>query len=399
MPFAKVVMYSLCKKGLTSKMEAFDFDEIVNTADISSPAVLKQREKLSAEIYKDIMDENLVCFYNQFPDKVKLFKGHILAAFDGSDLEIPNTILIRSKCGGRDGSVPRAHIDNMFDLLNCFVLNTTVNYGKSNERVKAKENWSKVKELNLNFPIISVRDRGFMSLKEVNLLNESDDLFVIRLDEGNYKDAIAAMTSNDETVEIKFAQSQINKYKESDQKYYEHMKTTKSNASFRVVVIELENGEKSYLATNLTAEKFTYEDIKEIYKLRWGVETNFHILKESLKIESITSSKDELIKQDIYSQMLAFNTIQAFVNANNEKIDQPKYKHEMKTNMNMAIGFFKKFFIHILIENDANKKKFLVERLETAIKQHLVPKRPGRKKPVEHKHKNNKYPINKRKSF
>lgn len=398
MPFPKVVLYSLCKKGLTSKMEIFDFDEIVNTADISSPAVLKQREKLSAKIYEDMMDENNICFYNQFPEKVKLFKGYILAASDGCEFEIPNTILTRNKCGNYTNPAARAHVDNMYDLLNCFVLGTTVNYGKSNERAIAKENWDKVKQLNLNFPIITVRDRGYMSLKEVNQLNENKTKFVIRLDEGNYKETIAALTSNDETVEIAFRPQHIWRYKDSDPEYCKHMKTTRATTSFRMVVVELENGEKQYLATNLSPEEFTTEDIQKIYKLRWGIESSFHTLKESLKIESITSSKDNLIKQDIYSQMLAFNTIQAFVNANNEKIDQSTYKHKMKTNTNMAVGFFKKYFLYILVEEDDTKKKYLLGKLEEGIKRHIVPNRPGRKYTVNKK-KHNKYPINKRKSF
>ena len=42
MPFHKVVLYGLNKKGLTSKMEIEDFTDLINSVDISSPAVLKQ---------------------------------------------------------------------------------------------------------------------------------------------------------------------------------------------------------------------------------------------------------------------------------------------------------------------------------------------------------------------
>lgn len=46
MDFEKVVMYGLNKKGLTSKMEIEEFNEIIDSKDISSPRVLKQQEKL-----------------------------------------------------------------------------------------------------------------------------------------------------------------------------------------------------------------------------------------------------------------------------------------------------------------------------------------------------------------
>ena len=85
MPFEKVVLYGLNKKGITSKMEIEDFTNLINSVDISSPAVLKQRLKLDGKIYLDIMHANLVNFYNNFTDDVKLFHGYILTAIDGSD--------------------------------------------------------------------------------------------------------------------------------------------------------------------------------------------------------------------------------------------------------------------------------------------------------------------------
>ena len=51
MNFEKVVLYSINKRGLTSKMEIEDFTNLINMVDISSPAVLKQRLKLNGKIY------------------------------------------------------------------------------------------------------------------------------------------------------------------------------------------------------------------------------------------------------------------------------------------------------------------------------------------------------------
>jgi len=38
---------------------------------------------------------NLKDFYNDYKEEVKLFKGYILTATDGSDFEIPNTNITR----------------------------------------------------------------------------------------------------------------------------------------------------------------------------------------------------------------------------------------------------------------------------------------------------------------
>ena len=63
----------------------------------------------------------------------------------------------------------------------------------------------------------------------------------------------------------------------------------------RCVKIKLKTSETEIVITNLSKEEVTTEEMNELYHLRWQIEINYHILKESLKIETITSSKDNLI--------------------------------------------------------------------------------------------------------
>ena len=291
----------------------------------------------------------------------------------------------------------KSYVNNSYDVLNGLVLATGLTYGKSDERVKAKENLDKIKSLNLNFPMISIRDRGYISLRDIYNLNKDGDKYIIRFSETFFKSAISKMHSNDEIIAVKPRRDKLHRYKDIDPEYYDCMQATKARVSFRTVIVDLEDGKKAYLATNLAADEFSYADIKEIYRLRWGIETNYNTLKESLKIESISSSKDELIKQDIYSALVAYNTLQFHVIENEPKINPSKYKHKMKPNMNMAIGFFKKYFIYILIESDAVKLKVLMDKLADAICRHLIPIRPNRKYPI--KRSSNKHSITKRKAF
>ena len=46
-------------------MEIEDFTDLINSVDVSYPAVLKQRLKLNGKIYLDIMQTNLVDFYEK----------------------------------------------------------------------------------------------------------------------------------------------------------------------------------------------------------------------------------------------------------------------------------------------------------------------------------------------
>lgn len=400
MNFEKVVMYNLNKKGLTQKMEIEEFNDFVNSKDITNVGVLKQREKLNGDIYKDMMQDNAKAFYNKFPQEVKLFKGYILAGVDGSDFEIPNTLATRKNYNStkNNTSVARAHVSNCFDLLNCYILSTIIGPETSDEREMDRQHLREIKDMKLKNPLLRIKDRGYPSIKDIYYSNKYNDKFVTRLKKTDFKKQISAMKTNDEMIEIPYQYDRVRNYKDSDPEFYKIMEETKESLFVRIVKIVLSTGEEEILMTNLTGDEVTYEEMSDLYHLRWGIETNYHHLKESMKIETITSSKDNLIKQDIYSQMFVYNLLQAFINDVNEKVKDLKYKHEMKVNFNMAIGFFKKFFILILIEEDKELKEKLLYKLEEKIEKYLEPIRPGRKYP-RNKDKKNKYSINKRKSF
>lgn len=400
MSFQNVILYNLNKKGLTSKMEIEEFTEQVNMMNISAPAVLKQRLKLNGKIYLDMLQENLKGFYQEFKEEVKLFNGYIVCAIDGSDFEIPNTIKTRNKYNilHPKECVARASISNMFDILNHYVMDTIIEKYDNSERKMARQNLKNIKDLNLPYSIIRVMDRGYTSLPDMYYSNENNDKYLIRLQNKDFKSQIDKMKSNDEIITIPYQYNRVRYYKKDYPEFYQKMEETKENINLRIIIINNDNGEKIRLATNLTKEEFNYNEIVELYKLRWNIELNYHCLKESLKIETITSSNDIIIEQDIYSQMLVYNLIQAFKQEAEKNIDQNKYKNEMKINMNMAVGFVKKSLLKIILEPNEEIKNKMFELLEQKIEKYLIPIKKDRHYPRNNS-KKNKYSLNKRKSF
>ena len=57
--------------------------------------------------------------------------------------------------------------------------------------------------------------------------------------------------------------------------------------SLRMVKILLENGNLEVLATNLSQTEFHTEEIKELYHMRWGIETAYETLKNRLQLENL----------------------------------------------------------------------------------------------------------------
>ncbi len=84
-------------------------------------------------------------------------------------------------------------------------------------------------------------------------------------------------------------------------------KSLPEEITIRLVTVMLSTGEIEVLATSLLNE-FTPLNFKELYGLRWGVETFFGKLKGRLSLDNFTGKSVESIKQDLYSTILISNT-------------------------------------------------------------------------------------------
>lgn len=396
-----LIYYSINNRGKTTKMELYDFIEQYNYENVSDVALLKQREKLNEEIFKELNRSSLKDFYHLFSDEVKTYKGYILTAIDGSDCEVPNTVITRERyksiSGKNDGKVARIKLSNCYDLLNQYVLDTEIEEYKHSENDLAERHMKQVEEIISDYPIISIRDRGYLSLSYMFHSIIENKKFVIRLNQRYFKLEQNLMTTNDEWIEIQYQYDRIRKHIKDDEElynYYESGKTIK----IRFVNIKLPTGEIETIMTNLESDKFSTEDINNIYQLRWGIETSYAYLKESMMITNISSSKDSIIKQEIYSQMMVYNIMQSIINDLENDIKQEKYKYPMKININMAIGFVKRFLLKILLEDNEEEKQRLSDLLFENILKNIVPIRKNRHYKRDKIHKN-KHPINKRKSI
>lgn len=398
-----LILYTLNNRGKTTKMELYDFIQEYNIENVSAPALLKQREKLNEEFFKELNKESLMRFYGEFPQEVKTYKGYVLGAIDGSDCEVPNTKETRDRYKSINSEdkerIARIKLSNCYDVINGYVLDTEIAEYKHWEMDLAKKNIKNTSYISEYFPIIYVMDRGYFSLATMyHFINEEVN-FIIRLNKNFLKPEQMAMKSNDEVVEVKYQYDRIRNYKDKDDEFYNYYENG-NTISLRFVNIELSTGEIETIMTNISSDKLSSEDINKIYQLRWGIETSYHELKESMQVTNISSSKDTIIKQEIYSQMAVYNIVRSIANDLNTQINQEEFKHPMKVNFNMAVGFVKRFLIKILIEENEKKRNELSEVLFNNILKNLIPIRKGRKYSRDKNKKlTNKHPINKRKSI
>lgn len=400
MDFEKVIHYILNKKGLSTNMEINNFFNKINEdTEISAQSLLDQRLKLKAEVFVELNEDYLKGFYSEYRETdVKNYKGYILKAIDGTDFEIPNTEKSKDVFGrvkAKEGeSIPRTSVSMCYDVLNGYIIDVIPEKYRSNEIYMAKSHMRKDQKITENYNSIYIMDRNYVSFDFLAFLQKSNIKFLSRLNLGYYRKETENMKTKDEIVEIAHTKERMKRKYFEDEKTREYAKENKIEV--RILKYVLKTGEEEYLITNL--KEFSYEELFEIYGKRWNIETLYNSLKNKLQIEKFTSSKEEIIKQDIYASTLVYNMVQTMKNEATEDIEQKNYKHEMKINENISIGLFKNEMIYIMLENDNKKRLKRYDKLCKKILKYKIPIRKDRQYKIQRR-PDNQNSYNKLKSF
>lgn len=376
------------------------FNKMNEETEMSAQSLLDQRLKLNPEIFVDLNTEYLKGFYDEYRDiDVKTYKGYILKAIDGSDFEIPNTSKAKKEYGAVKSQVgetiPRTSVSMCYDLLNQYIIDVIPEKYRTSELEMAKNHMDKDNQITKDYKSIYVMDRNYVSLEFIIYMKKNNISFVSRLQSTYYQKEIKSMKNSDEIIELQHTSDRLSKRYFRDENLRTYAKKQQSTR-IRIIKYILNTGEEEYLITNI--EDFSYDDIVEIYKKRWGIETLYYSLKSKLQIEKFTSSNKTIIEQDVYSGVLVYNMIQTMKNEATEEIEQKKYKHEMKVNENIAIGLFKEEMIYIMLEDDEEKRLKRYDKLSKKILKYKIPIRKDRQYKIQRRVEN-KNSYNKLKGF
>jgi hypothetical protein len=405
MGFSKVIKYNINKKGLTSAMELNKYFEESESESMSTQSMLDQRKKLNPTVFKILNAEYLKGFYTEHEAEVKTYKGYLLKAIDGSDIEVPNTQETREKFGEARSksaeSVARAGVSVLYDVLNNYILASEAGeFHIAEIKAAVKHMESEVTDdggsITGNFDSIYLMDRNYVSICFMTYMEMRGKKFLQRLKSNSYyMEETSRMSENDEILELKHTKHRMEKYRFFDEDIRKYAKS-KKHTRVRVLKHTLSTGEIEYLITNI--EDFSYDEIVELYSKRWGIETLYYSLKWKLQLEKFTSANRTIIEQDIFSSVLVYNMVQTLKTEAEETIEQSRYKHEMKVNENMAIGLFKSKILRIMLETNDELRLKLYDALCADMAKHIIPVRKGRRYPRKFK-RYNRHSFNKSRSF
>ena len=160
----------------------------------------------------------------------------------------------------------------------------------------------------------------------------------------------------------------------------------------RLVKIILDTGETEVLMTNLyDRDNYTKEDLKEVYHLRWGIETYYGYMKEELQLGQFSGIRQICIEQDFAANLFLFN-IQSLIEKQTEPYLESvsrKRKYRYKINKNSSWASLKNRVVNLFLHDDS---RTVLSELEKVFGNYLEPIRPGRKYPrIKRRKPNVKY--------
>ena len=384
-------------------MELRSFYKLLASKEtLSRAGYLKQRLKLNPLAFLDLAKYHAKSFY-QDPIMVKKKNNYLILAADGSAINIPTTDENLSVYGNssRKNVKPQAQlsISCLYDTLNRMIVDCSINRWKFSEREQALFHMDNMSEVIGKQPCLLIFDRGYPSGEFFIDLMERQLKFIVRLLSSTFKKELKQMTSNDCLIKIVFDTTRINPHQGTSA----GDKLAKAGSiSLRFVRVLLKNGDYEYLATNLTPDEFTTNEIADLYAIRWGIETVFDDLKNKLCIENFTGTKPILLEQDIYATIYLCNIINDLVLEAQMELEQEAGqhgKHVMAINKNIAIGIMKEDLIYFILEKSDRKRKARMDSIINEIKRNLLPVRKGRHFPRTKGQLVGKYSNSRKKSY
>lgn len=372
-------------------MELREFKDMFKMPSrISKSGYHQQRMKLNPLAFLDLLRFHAKNIYED-NNGVLNWKGYLLLAADGSDVNVPLTKENVQKYGnaahkGKETKErPQVGVSAVFDVLNRIILDMSINQCKFDERKAAAEHLKNIKGIIGERNSILTADRGYPGACFILDLMEMNQYFVIRLASTHYKREILSMNSDDQWIDIVFDKTRINPYRtKGDLKTAERLERT-GKIRLRFVKVLLTTGETEYILTNVPESVISQKEMKTIYHYRWEIETCYDELKNKLQLENFTGQKPIIIEQDIFAAGYLYNLISDIINDVEDEMEESgKYKdrkYPMAVNRNLAIGILKEELIRLILEKDDKKQEALMEKIMNEISENVLPVREDRRFP------------------
>lgn len=375
-----LIYQMLNRKGGSQWSDIMDFyQNLGKQQPVTETAFYLARKKFNPEAIRVMSNEFIANFYDNEADSFKKWNGNLVLAVDGSKITLPDTNENASIFGRinsstnpiKNQSTPVGGLlSTLHDCLNNTFLDVQFGPCKTSEQTYAAQHIETYCESYLEKAIFTF-DRGYPSMRLIDQLTEKKQFFLFRVSKVFLKSYMDQVPDGEERIlEVKLDRLMTNMHR-NDLQFRQHLMNTSYRLRFTKIRIgKEEQGEDSieYLISNLPMEEYTIEDLKELYHLRWAIETSYNRLKNRMKLEDFSGFKAKIIYQDIYADIWLYNLISLKIIEMNDNLpleQKQEGEYGIKRNFNKAVGIMKKMFIKTLVmmenENIENSALQVIE--------------------------------------
>lgn len=305
--------------------------------DVSKQAVSKARMAILPELFKEMFHFTGREFYHSGCLR-KTWHGFHVFAVDGSSIQVPKTKdneeyfgICRNQHHSREDAM--AGISILYDVLEDIVADGSIQRYRRSERAAAREHLAYLETQKLTDKSIVIFDRGYPSYDFYNYFNEKGYFYLMRV-QGKIKSLTATGKEDAVTEFLPIGRKSL------------------SPVRVRVIHIPLDSGEDEFLVTNIMDPSITPDMFKELYFLRWGVESKFNELKNQIELEEFSGASHISVEQDFFIRLLFMNLCSFVKSEADQEISRQQggaeNKFQYQSNRALVIGRMKKWLVHLL---------------------------------------------------
>ena len=320
------------------------------------------RQKLNPEACRELFAHTVAYVYAH---DVNRWHGMILIAIDGSKIQLPADKRLLEAFGGvgRGASSPTAQGSIAYDMLNGVIVDAEIEPLSISEHELAARHIERVAETVSIGDALAIVDRGYSSVELMALAEGKGLKFLVRV-------------RTKFNVGIDALEKGVHEYE---------LACSKGTLKVRVIKFVLPSGEIETLVTNLTDARMGIKAFKELYFMRWPIETKYGEMKLKLEVENFSGRTEVAIRQDFFISAMLSNIIAVAKLEAQPSVDaaraEKQNKYRYKVNVTHAIGTFKDQFILALLEANPEKRATKTDELIKLLCKHVVPERKGRSTP------------------
>lgn len=379
-PDTAMIVLNKTGKGLRSGIRAFLTAYKTEVDSYSVQAFSKGRMRINFTAFVEIFRMSVEHFYSEA--EPVLIKGYRLSAIDGSKLNLPFNEESAKEFGiqNSSGDQIQALSSGLYDVLNGIIIDASIAPFSASEKELAMQHLDYLESISHDKELI-IFDRGYPSAELIKHLEEKGFKYLMRCSSTFIRKIKSKAVSDDCIVEHKF-------------------NSNKEKFRLRYIKLTLSTVAEEYLITNLFDEEFTSEDFKQLYHLRWEIETNYDDIKNKLELENFSGTSPFALKQDFFATMFLRNMASMMIFENKEEIDKlhnnGENKYRYKANVNNVVSLLKTDLIEMVFTDSDRKRRNLLKKIYREISKAVVPERPGRSFERKKKHLSSKFSQNQR---